>query len=209
MNGVAWAGLMTAYSQVPTAYVLGNHEYYGQSKLELIEETQKHSHTNVFILNPGVLEFEDTVVIGCTLHSALDLPGYTHYPPVAYSAAIGDFYVTRDWSPEMHIAAHKAEVEFLDTELEKHKDKKRIVVSHFVPTMQCIAPFWEGSSLNPYFTSDLDWLMDKHEPDLWVFGHTHDKHDVLHTNGKTRLVCNPRGYPKERKTKFKWKEIDL
>lgn len=207
--GPAWAGLMTADSKTPVIYCVGNHEYYGYDKAALDEIYNNWSHENVMILNPGVVEVGDFVIIGATLHSALELPNYKRYAPVAYERAVGDFIVTKGWTANAHVARHQVELQFIVDNLIKYKDKRCIVVTHFVPTMQCIAPFFEGSDLNPYFVNNLDWLIDHYKPEAWIFGHTHTTYNKVHTNGKTKLLCKPRGYPGEKKPKYKWGEVDL
>ena len=88
-------------------------------------------------------------------------------------------------------------------------DNKKVVVTHFLPSPECIIPFYQGNSLNPYFCNDLDGVINEHSPELWIYGHTHSKLDKIHSNGKTRLLCNPRGYPKENKDYFKWKVVEI
>lgn len=209
--GLYWASMQTIAKPMPTIYVAGNHEYYGWDKKSLDEIYAKYNDENVMLLNPGVVEHEDFVIIGCTLYSELQLPGYKYYPPYAFGNAIGDFKVTRNWSPYMHQSRHRAELLFVIEQLEKFKDKRCIVVTHFVPTMQCIAKFWQGNDLNPYFVNNLDWVIDKYKPEAWVFGHTHDQYNQLHTNGITKLLCNPRGYPREKgkARAFQWLQVEL
>ena len=66
-------------------------------------------------------------------------------------------------------------------------------MTHFAPHPKSIAPLYQGHPANPGFIVDLDRLMGKAE--LWIHGHTHTAFDY-HMHG-TRVVCNPRGYPKE------------
>jgi hypothetical protein len=49
------------------------------------------------------------------------------------------------------------------------------------------------------FVSDLDRLMGP-PANLWLHGHTHAAFDY-NVRG-TRVVCNPRGYPRERVPNF-------
>lgn len=208
-TGIDGLSFAESIAKGPTIYVPGNHEYYYYSKILLDEAFAKYEHEDVMILNPGVVEHEDFVIIGATLHSNLMLPGYPYYEPEKFGPAIGDFHVTGGWTPLFHIKRHLLELQFITQMLQKYRDRRCIVVTHFVPSMQAIAPFWKGNPLNPYFINDLDYLIDEYKPELWLFGHTHDKHDFIHSNGKTRMVCNPRGYPREKPRKFKWKELEL
>jgi hypothetical protein len=49
--------------------------------------------------------------------------------------------------------------------------------------------------LNRFFLCDMSGLIERVQPPLWCFGHTHDAVDK--DVGATRLLCNPRGYPSE------------
>ena len=40
---------------------------------------------------------------------------------------------------------------------------------------------------------DMTDIIKKHQPDLWVYGHTHECDDQ--TIGKTRIISNQLGYP--------------
>ena len=42
------------------------------------------------------------------------------------------------------------------------------------------------------FASNMDDFILEHQPRLWIHGHTHESFD--YEIGKTRAVCNPRGY---------------
>jgi hypothetical protein len=44
------------------------------------------------------------------------------------------------------------------------------------------------------FVSDLTEKIRVWQPDLWLHGHTHDSFD--YRVGRTRIVCNARGYAK-------------
>jgi Icc-related predicted phosphoesterase len=46
--------------------------------------------------------------------------------------------------------------------------------------------------LSACYASDLDELIEECQPHLWVHGHIHSSAD--YRIGKTRIVCNSRGY---------------
>lgn len=190
-------------------FIPGNHEYYYYSNDSVNDYFKNYENDNIVILNPGVIEMQDTVFIGANLRSALELPGYKDLHSSVWARSIGDFQVVEGWTPEKHVDQHLEEVGYIQEQLEKYRDKKRIVVTHYVPTTQCIAPFFADSPLNPYFINDLDWLIDNHRPEAWIFGHTHTKFNKLHSNEYTQLRCNPRGYPQESKRKYTWEVFDI
>ena len=47
-------------------------------------------------------------------------------------------------------------------------------------------------SITAAYASDLEALIERTQPQLWVHGHIHTSSDYL--IGRTRVVCNPRGY---------------
>ena len=120
------------------------------------------------------------------------------------SVGVSDFspnLIMRDrfeWTPARHIEAHQDAVMRLTGWL-RRADRamqiptpKRIVLTHWIPSEEAIAPKFRGHWLNPYFCAPLDDLIYRTQPDLWCFGHTHTEFD-FHID-QTRLVANPRGY---------------
>lgn len=69
-----------------------------------------------------------------------------------------------------------------------------VVVSHFAPTRLSIGPLFENSPINASFVSDLEDRINVWQPALWLHGHTHGSFD--YQVGKTRVICNARGYAK-------------
>ena len=73
--------------------------------------------------------------------------------------------------------------------------RRPVVVTHHLPSERSVAPRFAKDELTPAFASHLDDLLPFAQ--LWIHGHTHDSIDyVLEAEGhRTRVVCNPRGYP--------------
>lgn len=72
-------------------------------------------------------------------------------------------------------------VSWLEAALFKPYNGKTVVVRHFAPRSNCVAPEYEGNALLPYFVSDLSPMIRKHKIDVWCFGHTHTNYDFLGT----------------------------
>lgn len=76
---------------------------------------------------------------------------------------------------------------------EKYLDEKpRIMLSHECPTSiikSFFGPFhYAGNWIEPSNTATmLDWLFKLHKPELWVFGHFHQRRDRVYEG--TRFVC--------------------
>ena len=199
-------------------WVPGNHEYYRQDYLALI---QKYRATNA----PGVIALLDDAVIvdgvrfcGNTLWTDFEL--YSPTPRVpdfeismqAGEAALNDFRIIR-YGKEPFFAKtsrdiHKASRRFLEETLATPFDGPTVVVTHHAPHVNSIAPrFSPGDRVlnsartlpaenpnwraSPCFASNLTPLLE--QADLWIHGHTHDSFD--YHIGKCRVVANPRGYP--------------
>ena len=95
---------------------------------------------------------------------------------------------------------HQEDLDFITKSLEDTRGMKQVVVTHHLPSRQCVHPKWLVTENDPFgdinlgFYTDLDWVINKFNPKYWVFGHTHDSVHKFHSNGLTQLVCNPRGY---------------
>lgn len=185
-------------------YVAGNHEYY-DAHLGLLSELQKPSweSAGVNFLEKRAIEFGGVRFLGCTLWSDFSLYGGEHqnaYMEVA-RRGIADYSViygreNKPISPHDTLGLHRKAVSWLEAELAKPFGGKTVVITHFAPHPQCVAPEYAGSDLSPYFVSDLRHLMQRHRIDLWCYGHTHTNTDFLAENG-CRIVSNQKGYPKE------------
>ncbi len=75
--------------------------------------------------------------------------------------------------------------------------RNTIVVTHHLPHARSTPEASRGDRLNRFFVSDQSKLIEEKQPRLWLHGHTHVACDYM--LGETRVVCNPYGYPRERK----------
>ena len=86
---------------------------------------------------------------------------------------------------------HRGERAWLEQRLAEPFPGTTVVVTHMAPSSRSIPERLQGQLLSAAFASDLDALVCK--ADLWVHGHVHDSMD--YRVGKSRVVCNPLGYP--------------
>ena len=180
-------------------YVPGNHETYRAASVEAYEERL----WAIFGTTPGVILLQNASVdilaggkvvrfIGSTLWSDLSSPldalSVRGWP---------DFQVPGH-DTQRHTALHRFAVEYIHDACNTAKEDEvpAVVVTHFVPSYRSVHERFHGNPANPYFTTDLEWLMAGPEaPAVWIHGHTHDPFD--YQCHKTRVVCNPYGYPRE------------
>ena len=69
---------------------------------------------------------------------------------------------------------------------------KTVVITHHAPSPRSIHPRFAGDECNPGFASNLEAMIQRFQPALWVHGHVHNAVDEQ--LGRTRILANPRGY---------------
>jgi len=197
-------------------YLLGNHELYHQvvPKVRWAWKgpTAKRINEEAETLGyPGRLHFleNDSVVIdgvrflGCTLWT--DFNSGSEDVMQHCNKGMNDYHCsimrkTDDgWAGgNVMLSAqdtyfwHRESLTFLKEEFSKEFDGKTVVVTHHLPSFKSVHPQFAGSILNGAFASDLDWLIEDAQPEIWIHGHTHTNCD--YKIGNTWVLCNPRGY---------------
>jgi Icc-related predicted phosphoesterase len=165
---------------IPVLLQEGNHDYYG-SDFPLVQE-------------PRILTVEGVKILGVTLWTYLD--------PMAETRAIS-FPDFKEGGIKNHSCAKQnyAHAEAIRAITAEAPD---IVVSHHAPSILSIAPRFKGQPENAFFYSSLENLILDMQPKLWVHGHVHDSFD--YELGDTRVVCNPLGYPFEKRF---WVDVQI
>ena len=185
-------------------YVPGNHEYYGSdidaAREELARQCLQHGVT---LLDPDAVTVDGVRFIGATLWTDFLLEGVADeaWAHLEVGRGLADFTGAirhrggRDGrfttiESALRHAEHRA---FIEAELEKAEASglTPVVITHHAPSPKCIRPWFAKSRLNPGFASDLDAVIARYQPPLWVHGHMHDRIDER--LGETRVVCNPGG----------------
>ena len=191
-------------------YVLGNHEFYGTE----IEETRASVATEcteagIDLLDPGTARIAGVRFIGATLWTDLLLEGMTDEigAHLRVSREISDFlgaiqHQGRDFTTWESVERHRADRAFIERELEEaeHAGDRVVVITHHAPSRKSVRPWFEGDPYNCAFASDLDRVIERYQPELWIHGHMHDPVDER--LGKTRVLANPAGYRYEAKRGF-------
>ncbi len=201
-KGLRWA--RRAFPHSLSLCIAGNHEYYGSNYQHVLRQCQEAAGEGTLFLENASAVIGGVRFVGCTLWSDFRLYGDGDRQRVAMDMAreqISDFRqisfrdsdgTKRRFTPMDAAFLHQQSRTYLGEALAAPFDGPTIVVSHFLPGRASIAEEFIGDPLNPYFCSDLTELMEEHEPAVWVHGHTHSSCD--YRVGKTRVVCNPRGY---------------
>lgn len=191
-------------------YVLiveGNHEFY---EWDISKENPVKYPENVILLRDETFTYNNIVFYGGTLWSDLsDLSSLDQYN---IRTMISDFRIIDDGDSKFSIekmqTLYNNYIEGLyEANLNLKDDQKLVVISHFAPSKKSVSPGYENSSLNPYFCNDLDELIKGLNISHFIHGHVHSNHDYM--IGNTRILCNPRGYPREKDEMFVIKEFEV
>ena len=187
-------------------YVPGNHEFYGtdidRARNQLAEECYS---LGITLLDSDAIVIDDVHFIGATLWTDFLLDGIA-YEPGAHRAALGisdfDGWIRHEqgtgrFTTYESARRHAEERAFIEAELaDAERDgTTAVVTTHHAPTPRSIAPRNYGSALNPAFASNLERLIARYKPALWIHGHMHTSVDI--TVGETRVLANPAGYNSE------------
>ncbi len=174
-------------------YVPGNHEAYGSSVETVGAILDDLEVSNLHVLNPGVVHFNDVTIIGATLWTNLLAQSDEFVNAVTHG--ISDFSRIEKMTAQRFTAIHRRDAAFIKRQLELTEGQKTIVMTHHLPSHQCIHPRYRAmpySILNSGFAADLDEVITTFQPEYWLFGHTHDSMEL--GIGSTRLIANPYGY---------------
>ena len=200
VRGLAWI-LARFDGTRPIVYVPGNHEFYFHD-LSLAEDLVAAAPSHVHALTNRQVVLGDVRVLGATLWTDFLLFGDAERRSSMEEAGrrMNDFETIRmdgrAFAPEDSIALHQASRTWLAERVAEPFDGTTVVVTHHLPSARSVPERFAASRLSAAFASDLESLMNGRHVALWVHGHTHVARDYR-LNG-TRVICNPRGYPRER-----------
>ena len=194
-------------------HVMANHEFYGteinEAGARLAEEC---AEVAIHLFDQDMARIRDTRFIRamlCTDLTDLELEGKAEEVEAKMRVCFGLLGLCgaihhrgRRFATGESVRRHRAHPSYLEHELERARraGDRAVVVTHHAPSARSIRPWFEGDPLNPAFASNLDRLIERHQPALWIHGHMHDPVDQW--LGKTRLLANPAGYRHENKRGF-------
>jgi predicted phosphodiesterase len=198
-SAIPW--ILDVYKDTPVIYIAGNHEYYHGDVPDIDKKIKKAAqNSNIRFLQNKMAIINGVRFLGTTLWTDFHFYGSEmrdYYMKIA-SRSMNDFatikYDNKRFTPEKSFELHVEARNFLTTHLQKMFDGKTVIVTHHAPFSGAVSENYRNNPLNPAFVVDMTSLMLDYEPDLWIYGHTHEtfKDDYV---GKTRIVSNPRGYP--------------
>jgi len=172
----------------------GNHEFYLGNIDFSLPKYKKQLSKNHFLLNNETIYYKNCRFIVSTLWSKIE---EEHKDEI--SKRLNDYkyikYKNQNFSTYYSNEIFQLSKNFIINELEKSFDGKTIIITHHLPSYDCVNPKWRNSHLASAFVSKLDDIILKYNPDFWIFGHQHEYSECK--IGKTKLLSNPLGYFKE------------
>jgi predicted phosphodiesterase len=200
LSGVKWAVQETDRLHKCAVYVPGNHEYYGE-RLNVLEKMRAVARgSRVHILDLDEVMLEGVRFLGATLWTDYLAFGREHRPEAMDQAArlLNDHRLINrpyGFTPANALECHERGRAWLERKLATKSDGPTVVVSHHAPSLLCTDAKFRNDYLTGAFVSDLEELINRYSPTIWIHGHTH--YCVQDIVGKTRLVANQMGYPHE------------
>ena len=206
-RGVLWA--LENIKDKPVLYVLGNHEFYDMAYPELVDSLKELTQdSNVKILENDTFSYNGVNFMGCTLWTDFSLYGDAKLAELECQHVMSDYRKIRVSPKFSKLRAldvsliHSHSLNWLTKELEKHKGETNVVISHHGPSVKSLPKYKRNRDnlINAAYVSHLDYILTDYKPSMWLHGHLHNSSD--YTLGDCRVVCNPRGYPKDRNPDF-------
>ena len=199
LPGIVWAN--ETYYHTPVIYVAGNHEFYGKRSLaQQLAVMKQRAAPNVHVLQNETVVIDGVRFIGATLWTDFDLYGQAPMHELMAGRIMNDYrQIVTDLgtrlTPQHTLHEHQQSRLYITNELAKPFDGKSVVVTHHAPSEGSIAPRFAMHPATPAYASNLNQIMLDYSPVLWTHGHMHNNFDYM--VGKTRVLCNPKGYPDE------------
>lgn len=171
----------------PVLFVTGNHCRWGN---------YFHRANDILSSVPGymnrtITEINGQRFLGCTLWYKLR-----------------ENHLRSDWSDSRYILDYQTiDKEYQEDQdfLDKNLQENDIVVTHMLPSWNCVDAYYIGNPDNIYYVSDVEDLIIKRKPKLWVNGHSHKF--MFKKLNNTLHLCNPMGYPREN-SNYQWLIFD-
>jgi Icc-related predicted phosphoesterase len=201
IKGIEW--LIEKIKDKPVLYILGNHEYYKGSYPKTLNKIKALAElTNIKVLENEAVEIENVVFHGATLWTDFSLFGNPQYYGMLCQEKMNDYQKIRkdpSFSKLRSIDTfriHSQSVIWLTESLLENKGKTNIVITHHAPSLKSIPQTYKEDPISSAYASNLEDLILKFQPKLWIHGHIHEP--INYSIGQTKVICNPHGYINEK-----------
>lgn len=187
----------------PVIFVPGNHEFDEGIFQDVLAEglLVAQAYSNIHVFHRATAVIAGVRFIGATLWTDYALYRTTKPSMVLAGQTMPDHKLIRYRETSGHISRfmpwhareeHMLDRAFIDAVLSESHDGPTVVVTHHLPSPRSVFRMFQGHPLSPAFASDLEPLIERCKPALWVHGHAHHSNDYRLSS--TRIVANPKGY---------------
>ena len=187
----------------PVIALAGNHDYYKETVEDGLAKLRKAgSERGAVFLENDVAVIAGVRFLGCTFWTDFGLSGADRrsmdYDMAVCAQRVNDFRLIRicpegrRFTPSDAAALHARSVEWMLGVFETPFAGPTVVATHHPPSPRCLNPVFPRDAVSAAFASDLEDLVERLQPELWISGHTHYCSDFR--IGRTRMLSNPRGY---------------
>jgi predicted phosphohydrolase len=191
-QGAEWASEYHRWTGVPSLMIAGNHEFYNGS----IRETTtllSQKLEGVTFLDNDCFEVNDVLFIGSTLWTDFELNCSAKIGMILAEQSMNDYHRIRKTDATDILSEHRMAKRFIRSSTRGNSKKKIVIITHHAPSARSINMSLFGDDpLNHCYASAMDNVVGQSGAVLWIHGHTHASADYM--IGRTRVLCNPRGY---------------
>lgn len=189
---------------MPVVFVPGNHEFYRGSIKEGLATGYMlaESCDDLFMVNGDAVEINGYRFIGATLWTDFNLHNDPRLAMGIAREELNDFKRIKlsktpfkKFTPQESQHLHRVATVHIDNMYRSQPQRPTVIISHHAPSLMSVPRQYLKDGLTPSFASRFEYRILEYEPLLWVHGHIHSPSD--YRIGKTRVVCNPLGYPDE------------
>lgn len=214
-------------------YVHGNHEFFGFTREQVVDFTRqaeercsnlKWLHTRKDLKGSGAIEIEGQRFIGSTLWYRR--PDMFELVRETQKRMVRSNYSLRSVI-EFGLATESSICAKLMCDFEEIKGFRKwvyvenaetiqafegvqegdVVITHHLPSEKSVHAKHKGSPMNVFFVCDVEAVIRRRRPAVWIHGHTHESMDYLLES--TRVVCNPFGVINNLNKSFEVKIIEV
>lgn len=190
-------------------FVPGNHEYYSHyeipdccfSEIDYIIEEKLKNFKNVYFLQKNYIELDNIIIGGATMwcETNKDLINHPHAKILTNDCFMK---LKNKYIPVLSKIKkiNKIHTRWLEDfiKISNEKNKKVIVLTHYLPSIKCINKKYKFSPINEFYYTSCDHLFKR--VDYWIAGHTH--HSLHIKEDGCHIIINPVGTPDEETSNY-------
>ncbi len=192
-----WIKRVEDTHQKPIISALGNHDFWNTSFAdksidEWVEYYRSLNTEKTSFMQNETREINGIVFIVSTLWTDFDKMNNL---TIATSKISKDFTKIRKTNQnnitqnEMYELYQESRT-FIINELEKNKDKKCVVVTHYPPSISCNVSY-RITAVSYYWVGFMEDIISRYQPVAYISGHMHNFYNEKF--GETNVIINPAG----------------